>query len=132
MSDVITAMSDVSSWDDVPELVPLLQKIMACPGKYKDILTGQVISYHRVLHICKKLDLQQKLFQEARVIYTQVKHNTQGSAEQKRCAARKASQEHAGGRYTWIWDRLHDEKIAISMLVTAPPAATTAIMRKGC
>ena len=98
MSDVITAMSDVSSWEDVPEHVTLLQKILAFPGQYKDIITGQVISHDRVLHICKKLDLQQKLFQEARAIFTQVKHNTQGSAEVKRCAARKASQEHAGGK----------------------------------
>ena len=124
MSDVIAAMSDVSSWDEVSEHVTLVEKILACPAQYKDFITGEVISQDRILHICKTLDNQQKLFEEGRAIYSQVKHTTQGSEEVKKWAARKASAAHAGGKYTRVWDRLHDDKIAISILVTAPPAAT--------
>jgi hypothetical protein len=91
MSDVIAAMSDVSSWDDVHEHVTLLQKILACPAQYKDFITGEVISQDRILHICKTLDNQQKLFEEGRAIYSQVKHRTQGSEEAKKMAARNAS-----------------------------------------
>ena len=120
MSDVIAG----DEWEEVFGHMSLVQKILACPAQYKDIITGEGISYDRVLHICKKLDKTHKLFEEGRAIYSQVKHTTQGSEEVKKWAARKASAAHAGGKYTRVWDRLHDDKIAISILVTAPPAAT--------
>ena len=36
--------------------------------------------------------------------------------------ARQDSEAHAGGSYTQMWNCLSDEKIAISLVVTAPPA----------
>ena len=118
MSDVIA-----DGWEEVLHMSQT-EKILASPAQYKDIITGEAIPNDRVLVICKKLDKTQKLFEEGRVIYRQVKNTTQGSKEEKRMAARQASAAHAGGSYTKIWDRLCDDKIAISILVTAPPAAT--------
>ena len=100
MSDVIAAMSEVSSWDDVPEHVTLLQKILACPAQYKDIITGDAIPNDRILSICKELDKTQRLFQEGRNIYMRV-------------GARQAHAAHAGGGYTQIWNRLCDAKMSI-------------------
>ena len=82
-----------------------------------------------------KLGNTQRPFQECSNIYRQVMRETPGSRDARRVAARQASAAHAGGSYTKIWDRLCDDKIAISILVTAPPAATKDIadeMRKGC
>ena len=72
----------------------------------------------------------QRLFQEGRDIYRQVKRETTGSRDERRMAARQASAAHAGGGYTQIWNRLCDDKIAISICVTAPPAETQDVAEK--
>ena len=103
------------------------EKILASPAQYKDIITGQEISNVRVVEICKALDIMQKRLKEARAIYKKVMKDTNGSFEDKKMAAKKASEAHAGGGYTQIWNRLSDGKICISICATAPPADNQAV-----
>ena len=100
------------------------EKILASPAQFKDIFTGEEIPNGRVVVICQTLDRKQKTLKEAREMYKRVMKDTQGPFEDKKMAAKKASEAHAGGGYTQIWNRLSDEKICISICVTAPPADT--------
>ena len=100
------------------------EKILASPAQFFDIVTGKAIPNDRVLFICQALDRIQRLLQEARDIYKKVMRETPGSRDERKMAARQASEAHAGGGYTQIWNRLSDEKICISIRVTAPPADT--------
>ena len=98
------------------------EKILASQAQFFDIVTGKEIPNDRVLVICQALDRIQRLLQEARDIYKKVMRETPGSRDEKKMAARKASEAHAGGGYTQIWNRLCAERICISICVTAPPA----------
>ena len=109
------------AWNEAATMWQMGQLALV-PAHYIDIETGEPIPNSRCLHICKELDRIQLIFQEGRNIYKKVFRATPGSYEEKRAAAVKASDEHAGGGYTVIWNRLCQDKIAISLVATAPPA----------
>ena len=115
MSDVIA-----DGWEEVLHMSQT-EKILASPAQYKDFSTGQEISNVRVVEICKALDMMQKRLKEARAIYKRVMKDTNGSFEDKKMAAKKASEAHAGGGYTQLWNSLHQAKTAISLVATSPP-----------
>ena len=98
------------------------EQLMSSPAHFIDIDTGEAIPNDRCLYVCQEIDRIQKVFQEGRDIYTRVFMDTPGSLDERRVAARKASQAHAGGSYTQIWNRLCHDKICISLVVTGPPA----------
>ena len=98
------------------------EQLMLSPAKFMDIATGEPITNDRCFQICQELDMIQGRFQEGRIIYKRVMRDTPGSLDEKRAAARKASEAHAGGGYTQIWNRACQDKIAISLVATAPPA----------
>ena len=98
------------------------EQLMSSPAHFIDIDTGEPIPNDRCLYVCQEIDRIQKVFQEGRDIYTRVFMDTPGSLDERRAAARKASQAHAGGSYTQIWNRLCHDKICISLVVTGPPA----------
>ena len=124
MSGVITsANSDVLS-DGWEEVLSIEDKILSSPPQFKDWLTGEEIPNHRCLKICQELDKTHKKLKECREIYKRVMRDTHGSEAQKKAAASLASDNHVGGGRSQLWDRLSDEKICISMCVTAPPAGT--------
>ena len=126
------------SWQSVGwnEAATMYQKeqLALVPAHYIDIETGEPIPNSRCLHICKELDRIQLIFQEGSNIYKKVMRATPGSYDEKRAAAVKASDAHAGGGYTVIWNRLCQDKIAISLVATAPLLKTRMWqpgMRKG-
>ena len=124
MSGVITsANSDVLS-DGWEEVLSIEDKILSSPPQFKDWLTGEEIPNDRCLLICQELDKTHKKLKECREIYKRVMRDTHGSEAQKKAAASLASDNHVGGGRSQLWDRLSDEKICISMCVTAPPADT--------
>ena len=59
---------------------------------------------------------------ESKWIYKKVFKETIGEHAENRAAAEMASEEHVGGGRTQIWNRLCQDKVAISLQVTAPPA----------
>ena len=73
------------------------QLFMATPATFKDIATGELIPNDRCLYVCQELDRIHKVFQEGRKIYKNVMRDTAGSIEERRAAARHASEAHAGG-----------------------------------
>ena len=91
------------------------------PTQFRDRAAGEHISNQRCLYVCQELDRIQRIFREGKTIYKRVMRDTPGSADEKRAAARQASDAHAGGGYTQIWNRLCQDKIAISLVATAPP-----------
>ena len=98
------------------------EQLMLKPAQSMDIATGEPIPNESCLYDCQELDRWQSIFKEGKGIYKRVMRDTHGSEDQKKAAARKASEEHAGGGYTQIWNRLCHHKIAISLVATAPPA----------
>ena len=123
MSGVITGASDVLS-DGWEEVLSIEDKILSSPPQFKDWLTGEEIPNRRCLHICQELDKTHKKLKECRETYKRVRRDTHGSEAQKKAAASLASDNHVGGGRSQLWNRLSDEKICISMCVTAPPADT--------
>ena len=117
-------IQDIIDTEAAALLLSQKDKILASPPQFKDFATGQMISNARVVEICKACDSIKKRLKEARTIYKRVFKETTGSYDVKKMAAKKASEEHAGGGYTQIWNRLSDAKICISICATAPPAET--------
>ena len=100
------------------------ERILASPAQFKDIFTGEAIPNDRVMFICKELDKTQRLLKEGRAIFSKVMRETNGSKDARLKAAMQASAAHVGEGNTQLWNRLCDEKIAMSICVTAPPAET--------
>ena len=117
-------LQDIIDKEAAALLVSQTDKILASPPQFKDFATGQMISNARVVEICKACDSIRSRLKAARTTYKRVMKETPGSYEVKKMAAKKASEEHAGGSYTQIWNRQCAEKICISICVTAPPAFT--------
>ena len=94
---------------------------------------GDVISdgWEEVLHMSQTEKIlaspAQRLFQEGRDIYRQVKRETTGSRDERRMAARQASAAHAGGGYPFP---ICEDKISISICVSAPPAANKTVSKE--
>ena len=117
-------LQDIIDKEAAALLVSQKDQILASPPQFKDFATGQMISNARVVEICKECDSIKTRLKEARRIYKRVFKETPGSYDAKKMAAKKASEEHAGGGNTQIWNRLCAERICISICVTAPPAFT--------
>ena len=95
------------------------EQLMLSPAQFMDIATGEPIPNARCLYVCQELDRIHSTFQEGKNIYKRVMRDTPGSVDEKRAAARQASEAHAGGGYTQIWNRLCQDKIAISLVARA-------------
>ena len=108
--------------DNIVDMSSPQVRLMCEPARYHDILTGEAIPMSRCLYECQELDKTVKLLKEGEWIYKNTKKETPGSSAEKRAAAVKASEKHCGGGRTQIWNRLCQNKIAISLQVTAPPA----------
>ena len=106
--------------EDVLANMSQTEQLMSIPAQFKDIATGELISNERCLKMCQELDRIQFIFQEGKAIYRRVMREAPGSVDEKRAAARQASDSHAGGGYTQIWNKACQEKIAISLVATAP------------
>ena len=106
------------------DLVNMSQKdlLLMKPAKYIDIETGDPIPMSRCLYACQELDKTVKKMTECKWIYKKIFKATHGSHDEKKAAAVMASEKHCGGGRTQIWNRLCQNKIAISLQVTAPPA----------
>ena len=94
---------------------------------------GDVIpdGWEEVLHMSQTEKIlaspAQRLFQEGRDIYRQVKRETTGSRDERRMAARQASATRAGGGYPFP---ICEDKISISICVSAPPAANKTVSKE--
>ena len=127
MSGMITGASDVlcDGWEEV---LSIEEKILSSPPQFKDVLTGEEIPNDRCLLICQELDKVHKKLQEGREIYKRVMRETHGSQAEKKAAASLASDKHVGGGRTQLWNRLCQNKIAISLVAEAPPAENTDVV----
>ena len=98
-------------------------KLMSSPAQFKDVFTGEPITNERCLYNCQELDRAQKLIQAGRHMFKRVMRDpSQEGSFGFYKKARQDSEAHAGGSYTQMWNCLSDEKIAISLVATAPPA----------
>ena len=101
----------------MPELpVALLPKIFTDPQ------TGQIIPHATILANLEILDKTKALLEEGSRVYHQVIKQAPGSFANRKAIAKRRSEAHVGGSPTFIWDRLAEDKVIVSMVVTAPPA----------
>ena len=87
---------NVGNEDEVANMSPK-EQLMSSPAHFKDIATGEPIPNDRCFKICQELDRIQGIPQEGKIIYKRVMRDTPGSVDEKRAAARQASEAHAGG-----------------------------------
>ena len=92
------------------------------PKTFTDPQTGQIIPHATILANLEILDKTKEMFEECSRIYHQVLKQAPGSWDNKRAIAKRRSETFAGGSHTAIWDRLAQDKVVVSMVVTGPPA----------
>ena len=126
MSGVITNANSEVPYDDSDEegpidIVPeaMLEwhngKLKAIPVQYMDIFTGEAIPFDRICFILDELHRAQRRLSKGRARFRQVMMET-NDCWQAYAAHVRFMEE--------VWKRLSDEKIVITICVTAPPAET--------
>ena len=90
--------------------------------QFIDLQTGQVIPHAQILKNLEILDKTKEMLEEGSRIYHNVMKRAPGTAKQKKAVAKTRADEAAGGSRTDLWDKLADDKVIASMVVTAPPA----------
>ena len=92
------------------------------PAQLEDIVIPGPVRNGMCLWQCQELDRAQKLIQEGMNILKRVRMDPpqEGSFGSYK-KARQASEAHAGGGYTQLWNSLHQDKTAISLVAVSPP-----------
>ena len=96
-------------------------QIIQSAAVYVDFVTKQPISHERCKWICQQLDEYTNIMYTSKQYYEKVKFECKGTEDEKRYAAKKASRVMQGGGLTYLWDRLHRQKIAITLMIIGPP-----------
>ena len=91
---------------------------------FYDVQTGAPIPQATIMASLQRLDNIQIKLQESSKIYKQVIKSCPPHMdhEEKKKIAKKRADQYLGARLLDIWDGLADDKVIITMVVTAPPA----------
>ena len=107
-------------WDEVATMCKW-HKLMSSQAQFKDTFTGEPLTTQRCLYNCQELDRAQQLMQAG--IHYFKKRMRDPSQEGTFGYFKQARHDcEAGGSYNQLWNCLSDDKIAITLVVTAPPA----------
>ena len=109
-------------WDEVTTMCKWHQS-MSSQAQFKDTFTKEPLTHERCLYNCQELDRAHHLMQKGthfcRKRMRDPSHEgTFGYFKQARVDC------EAGGTYNQLWNCLSDDKIAITLVVTAPPAGS--------